>query len=191
MSMRQKNLLSEKKVNARIRSIDLALAEDKEKPKMDETMFRDIYDSLSVIEKIVFEAVPIDQPARFQQVIFEVRRANKSSYPQKIIESALQNLVKSGIVVETSKEVYVREVVFLSSENKNMSMIQTDPEDTLITRDIFKNLYEKAEKLSADVDSFKFEIQKTAEMIDKRIADSQQVSREFIQLKSLLKGIIK
>jgi hypothetical protein len=78
--------------------IDQALHEGEKSPGIYESVFQEIFESLSIIEKIVYEAVPIEQPARIQQVIVEVRRANKTSYSNSILESALSKLVRSGVV---------------------------------------------------------------------------------------------
>jgi hypothetical protein len=186
-SLRMKHMRTEKAGNALIRNIDIALSCDR--PELDESVFADVYESLSVIEKIVYEAVPIDQPARFQQVICEVRRANKTDYSQRILEAALSRLVLSGIVIETSKDVFVREIVKPLENDKDLIVAKKEPETQNGIADIFTNLFRMAEKLAVDAENLKVEINKAATEVDRQFAASEERSQKFKQLKELLSGI--
>jgi hypothetical protein len=186
-SLRMKHMRTEKAANALIRNIDIALSCDR--PELDESVFAEVYESLSVIEKIVYESVPIDQPARFQQVICEVRRANKTDYSQRILEEALSRLVLSGIVIETSKDVFVREIVKPLENDKDLIVAKKEPETQTGIADIFTNLFRMAEKLAADAENLKVEINKAATEVDRQFAASEERSQKFKQLKELLSGI--
>ena len=160
---------------------------------IDESLLEDIRSRLSKIEQAVYEAVPIEQPWRLQQVVNEVRRSTAVNYSLSIIRGTMNNLITSGLVIETSCDVFVRETIHASASSgqEPTDLIKPDQktDNNEDLADIFTELYESASSIVFSVEKLKENITKAAHEVSRQMSASEEKAKKLVELRALLQGI--
>lgn len=169
---------------------------------MNLSRFNQIHKNLSIQAQKAYKAIPMDKPWDVAQILREMNRIGHSN-PKSNVMIVINQLIDTGLITQPTPGLFIRVKVKSGSEDIIKTettqpmqeelpiMAENTKKQDKNPMDILVSLSEMANKIVADVNAFKAEIEKAAIDIEERFIASEEKSKQLIQLKQLLHGIVE